>query len=101
MWNSGLPKGRNSHGNGFAIVGVRKIHTEGRKSGNSPKLEAHDGQKSLGEILTYDADGKCNNAYNLLCLNEVLQTAYMKIKSKPGNMTPGQDKETLDGISEK
>jgi hypothetical protein len=29
----------------------------------------------------------------------VLLLAYNKIKSKPGNMTPGADGKTLDGLS--
>jgi len=56
VWNSGLPKRGNPHGNGSAILGmipslVRNIHTEVRKLDNSPKLEAHVGQKSQGEML--------------------------------------------------
>lgn len=63
IWNSRLPKGRNPYGNGFAILGAfygfnsRDMHTgvqkntEVRKLDNSPKLEAHDGRKSLGEML--------------------------------------------------
>lgn len=31
----------------------------------------------------------------------VLRAAYETIKSNPGNMVPGPDKETLDGITEK
>lgn len=98
--NSGLPTERNLYGNGSAIVGVKKIHTKVPKSVMSPKSEAHVGQGSLGELVTYNSKGKCNNGYDLLCQIKVLQSAYMKIKSQPGNMTPGSDKETLDGISE-
>lgn len=32
---------------------------------------------------------------------DILKLAYLNIKSKPGNMTPGTDNETLDGLSEK
>lgn len=32
---------------------------------------------------------------------EILKIAYLMIKSKPGNMTEGVDKETLDGIDGK
>ena|ERR1700712_4284043 len=56
IWNSGLPKRGNPHGNGSAILGmmpssVRSIHTKVRNLDNSPKLEAHAGQESLGEML--------------------------------------------------
>lgn len=100
VWNSGLPTGGNSYGNGSVIVSVKCIHTKVQKSVVSPKPETHAGRGSLGELVTYNSNGKCNNAYNLICLTEVLQTAYMRIKSAPGNMTPGADSETLDGISE-
>lgn len=40
------------------------------------------------------------NLYRDFILNPVMyQVAYEKIKSKPGNMSPGVDSETLDGIS--
>lgn len=39
------------------------------------------------------------NLYNIICSPEALIYAYEKIKSKPGNMTPGATPETLDGIS--
>jgi group II intron reverse transcriptase/maturase len=38
--------------------------------------------------------------YRLLCSREFLSASYQSIKSKPGNMTPGNDSETLDGYSE-
>jgi len=103
-WNSGLPKGRNPQGNGSVIVGTktqtREFSTKVRKSKDSPKLEAHAGQKSLGEMIMYNKDGKCNNAYSIIAEKLTLESAYMRIKSEPGNMTPGSDKETLDGISD-
>jgi len=100
-WNSGLPKGRNPQGNGSAIVGTgyRPYSTEVRKSKDSPKLKAHVGRKSLGEMIILNEEGKCTNAYDLVINIQVLETAYMNIKSEPGNMTPGADNETLDGIS--
>lgn len=39
--------------------------------------------------------------YRLLLNKELLTISYNIIKSKPGNMTPGTDNETLDGISNK
>jgi hypothetical protein len=38
-------------------------------------------------------------AYRQLFEIELYKAAYLSLKSKPGNMTPGTDKETLDGIS--
>lgn len=37
--------------------------------------------------------------YRLVCNPDLLTIAYERIKSKSGNMTPGTDGETLDGIS--
>jgi hypothetical protein len=37
--------------------------------------------------------------YRLLYSEELYVVAYERIKSKPGNMTPGADGETLDGFS--
>lgn len=37
--------------------------------------------------------------YRLVCSPDLLAIAYERIKSKSGNMTPGTDEETLDGIS--
>lgn len=100
--NSGLPKGGNSYGNGSLIVGRvanRGYHTEVEKPILSPKPEAHVGQRSLGELLSFDKQGRCNNALNVLSNPIVLESAYLKIKSNPGNMTRGNDSQTLDGIS--
>lgn len=49
--------------------------------------------------LVYNSQGKCINAFQILSSPEILRRAYETIKSKPGNMTPGADRETLDGIS--
>lgn len=40
------------------------------------------------------------NLFKILCSKELLIISYNKIKSNPGNMTLGTDKETLDGFSE-
>jgi len=37
--------------------------------------------------------------YSLVCNLDMLKLAYEKLKSKPGNITPGITPETLDGIS--
>jgi len=39
------------------------------------------------------------NLHSLVYKVELLTAAYQRIKSKPGNMTPACDDETLDGIS--
>jgi hypothetical protein len=37
--------------------------------------------------------------YRLMYKEDLYIVAYERIKSKPGNMTPGTDQETLDGFS--
>ncbi len=39
------------------------------------------------------------DVYRLMYREDVYILAYERIKSKPGNMTPGTDEETLDGLS--
>src|SRR6266581_4637755 len=40
-----------------------------------------------------------HDLYRLLYKEDLYIVAYERIKSKPGNMTPGTDEETLDGFS--
>lgn len=59
-----------------------------------PRLE------SLRKRNLTQKDAANKDLYRLLCNPELLTVAYNLIKSKPGNMTPGVDQETLDGMSE-
>lgn len=61
-----------------------------------------------GDIITWiknhlksDKEGKVTNVWEIISDPEILRQAYEKIKSKPGNMVPGTDQTTLDGISNK
>jgi hypothetical protein len=40
-----------------------------------------------------------HNLYRLMYQEDLYILAYERLKSKPGNMTPGSDGETLDGFS--
>ncbi len=40
-----------------------------------------------------------HDVYRLMYKEDLYIVAYERIKSKPGNMTPGTDEETLDGFS--
>jgi retron-type reverse transcriptase len=40
-----------------------------------------------------------HDGYRLMYKEDLYMLAYERIKSKPGNMTPGTDEETLDGFS--
>lgn len=53
-----------------------------------------------GELNKYmSKNGKYNGIINILANPLFLQACYLEIKSKPGNMSKGIDKETLDGIN--
>jgi hypothetical protein len=54
----------------------------------------------INQKIIFDSDNKCTNAFLLCTHPDILKMAYGKIKSKPGNMVHGSDRETLDGISE-
>jgi len=109
--NSGLSKGVNTYGNGVSVVPARISNTawvmpsegKGRQQKYRFKHTAvrlPDGGMSLEQQqLTYDNNNKCTNAYQFLIKSDSLLGSYGKIKSKPGNMTPGIDTITLDGIS--
>src|SRR5260370_30931123 len=40
-----------------------------------------------------------HNLYRMMYKEDLYILAYERLKSKPGNMTPGTDEETLDGFS--
>lgn len=42
---------------------------------------------------------KFNGLVNLMSLPEFLVLCYEEIRGKPGNMTPGTDDYTLDGLT--
>lgn len=60
------------------------------------KIDYHE---YLKERLQYDLSGRCTNAFTTLTELYALEMSYNSIRSNPGNMVPGTDKETLDGIS--
>jgi len=51
--------------------------------------------------LNAKAEWQNDNLYKLMLRPDLYVLAYEKIKSEPGNMTPGTDGETLDGFSSK
>lgn len=109
--NSGLSKGGNTYGNGVSVVPARLSNMarvtlskgKGRQQQYRFKHTAanlNDGAMSLKQQqLTFDNNKRCTNAYKFLIEPDLLLGSYGKIKSKPGNMTPGSDTTTLDGIS--
>jgi len=59
-----------------------------------------DGLQRLEVIRKLNAKSGWINSdlYRLLFKPELFVLAYERIKSKPGNMTPGTDQETIDGF---
>lgn len=51
------------------------------------------------EQLNSNRDWKNRDLYRLMYKEDLYIVAYERIKSKPGNMTPGTDAKTLDGFS--
>ncbi len=101
----GFPNGSNSYGDGGSIVGFgKKRHSNTKVSQrrfSTSTLAANDkyisGEEWISKLRV--RDGKYRGLYKLICDEDFLFGAYHEIKSNPGNMTPGTDKETLDGIS--
>lgn len=48
--------------------------------------------------LIFNEHGLCTNAFRVATDPFLLELAYETLKSKPGNMVPGTDPQTLDGI---
>nr|YP_009327877.1 hypothetical protein [Epichloe festucae]APB96835.1 hypothetical protein [Epichloe festucae]APB96895.1 hypothetical protein [Epichloe hybrida] len=113
----GLPKGSNSYGNRTIIV-LKTV-------GNAADIRGRVVVKGAFNIRSYSTgciiDPESNvikklkdlyerskkktsepidrNLYKLLCDPEIYGIAYEKLKSNPGQMTPGVNPETLDGMS--
>ena len=109
--NWGFPKGCKSYGlfkeTGWLIIGnggsVVVTNYEGSQLSNFAWNIAGRIRKfySLDSQSKMNSEIKQNNevSYKQLQDIDLYKSAYLAIKSKPGNMTPGTDKETLDGIS--
>lgn len=106
----GLPKALKSQGNREIIVplitgrvsgiGVCKFST----TAGSSSTVSTDGLGKIRKIKELCSLNKefvvKDKIYRLLYDKELYYAAYHKLKSKPGNMTPGINPTTLDGISE-
>jgi hypothetical protein len=55
--------------------------------------------ENIRQRLRFNAEGKCTNAFEVASDPRTLRDAYETIKNKSGNMVPGSDSETLDGIT--
>jgi hypothetical protein len=116
---AGSPKGRKTYrgpdpsskgcGDGGPIVGGGRTQpaTKGvqrKTSGtlppgpSSPKGKENC-RESVSALEKLRGKFEAHDIYRLMCSEDLFLAAYHRIKSKTGNMTPGSDSETLDGIS--
>nr|YP_009568396.1 hypothetical protein [Orbilia oligospora]QBL02026.1 hypothetical protein [Orbilia oligospora] len=106
--NAGSPKSSNRQGDGGTVQGNERMQliTKGFQqiSTNSYQAETQDIKVQVGRILelalgNIRLEPKIRDIYKLMMSRDLYILAYRNIKSKPGNMTPGSDQITLDGIS--
>jgi hypothetical protein len=107
---TGFPKGSNFYGDGAPILVIQKRvhlrHKVEQRTFSTSTVAAvssyYDSEYISGSDLKSRLkirNGKYYGIFKVMTDKEILFGAYQMIKSKPGNMTPGTDKETLDGIS--
>jgi retron-type reverse transcriptase len=106
--NSGSPDQRKLWGDGGLLVArkvksnlLRPMLAKGSR-GISTKVSLPAGFEKLVNLRnmnTKDTSTVNTKVLDLMCDTDVLIAVYTKIKSSPGNMTPGMDSETLDGIN--
>lgn len=110
----GLPKARNGYGNrGFVVASWRdgiRVTVKGsmfhscsfqNAAGSSSIVKSNAIEKlaKMRDISADKPDWTFDNIYKLMYAPELYAVAYEKLKSKPGNMTPGITPTTLDGFS--
>lgn len=85
----------------LAKVG-QSAHFEVRQRNYSTAISARAmaSADSTSSLIRLDSN-KFTGLYKCVSSVDTLVTAYDNIKSKPGNMTPGVDQMTLDGVSMK
>lgn len=116
--NLGTPEGRNTRGVGGFVVGgtlgiPRAIHTgpvgqpETYPKGARATPFNEPMPAGIANLIQLIHDNLAHkNLVNKKVMNivsdvSVLQMGYARIKSNPGNLTPGVDAETLDGINQR
>ena len=107
-------RGRSSllYGDGDFVVGgktpkgVRMFSSKGVKEGSGvrPDLNQSELPNKFTKLIDISSNKvnnmKFNDLYTLMFNMKMYEVAYHKLKSNPGNMSPGIDQITLDGISQ-
>lgn len=97
-----------TYGNRGSVRGARKFsHTgAGKGSGIRPTMKdetLHDLPNKFVKLLEIcklrTSNFKVSDIYTLMYNYRLYEIAYHRLKSNPGNMTPGMDQTTLDGTS--
>jgi group II intron reverse transcriptase/maturase len=104
---TGFPKGSNPYGDGVPIlVTWKRVHPSKKVGQRTFSTTSAAAVPNYGYISGSDLEsrlkmrnGKYYDLLKLVSNPDVLFGAYHCINSKPGNMTPGTDNKTLDGIS--
>lgn len=109
MGTTGLPKVRKDYGNRGLVVSefLRRgpgysLRTFSDSAGTSGTVST-DGVNRIRKIIeASEKNHNCqlNKLYKIMYDPNLYKAAYQKLKSKPGNMTPGITPTTLDGMSE-
>lgn len=102
--NTGFPKSGNGYGDGGPIEGNQRMQlaakvVQQKVSANINSESTGAGVESFAEKIRQQLMAGTKNVYRLLLTEELFVAAYHRIKSVPGNMTPGSDEETLDEFS--
>lgn len=107
---TGSPNLGNRNGDGDPIIeseGMQLRNGGGQRGkANGPSAEASvpadkAGRSALSAIDELRNGTETRRVYSMMYREELWMAAYHRIKSKPGNMTPGSDDQTLDEISMK
>jgi group II intron reverse transcriptase/maturase len=107
---TGFPKGSNPYGDGVSIIGFshrvrtkpevrQRFYSTGPDAASEKYSTRIYGGTGILSELTKLNNGKFTGLYKCLTKEAMILHSYNKIKSKPGNMTPGTDNLTLDEFS--
>ena len=99
IWNLGWPYPRKREGHGALVVGAVRFYGTAAKGGSSDEGEASLDYLALSKLVRENKDVSFKNFTPFYSNLNTLIFAYEQIKSNPGNMTRGVEKETLDGIN--
>lgn len=104
----GLPKVRKNYGNRGFVVPIHlgrdpgfNLRTYANIAGTSGTVST-DGVSRIRKIFDSSKENpncQLNKLYKIMYDPTLFKIAYDKLKSKPGNMTPGITPTTLDGMS--